>query len=117
MVGMELVSNSSVVDPLTVVDDNLPSMQVEDYLATKMKLAQIMRDFNDKKLCFIGLDGSKIFVQQYHLISANVKQGDDIEQYLKGKTAAFVTNLDKKRKTVTETKLFIPDYDICPDMK
>lgn len=95
----------------------LPTLQMEEYLSTKMKLAQIMRDFNDKKICFIGTDDSKVLIQQYHTISSRVKLGEDISQYLKGKLVLFVTGIDKKKKSITETKLFIPDYEVCVGYK
>lgn len=77
-----------------------------------MRLAQIMRDFNEKKICFIGTDDSRIYIQQYQTISARVKQGDDISHYLRGRLLVFVTGIDKKKKSITETKLFVPDYEL-----
>jgi hypothetical protein len=90
----------------------IPALQIEDYLATKMKLAQIMRDFNEKRICFVGLDGSKLYVQQYQTISSRVKGGEDIQNFLRGKLVMFVTAVDKKKRSITETKLFIPDFEL-----
>mmetsp|Transcript_27904 Transcript_27904/g.30499 ORF Transcript_27904/g.30499 Transcript_27904/m.30499 type:complete len:293 (-) Transcript_27904:207-1085(-) len=90
----------------------VPALQLEEYLETKMKLAQIMRDFNEKKICFIGNDGIKVFVQQYQQISARVKAGEDIANFLRGKVVMFVTAVDKKKRSITETKLFIPDFEL-----
>jgi hypothetical protein len=90
----------------------IPALQIEDYLATKMKLAQIMRDFNEKRICFVGMDGSKLYVQQYQTISSRVKAGEDIQNFLRGKLVMFVTAVDKKKRSITETKLFIPDFEL-----
>jgi hypothetical protein len=114
----EVETNLQAIPPTdgevaTETKNDLPTLQMQEYLSTKMKLAQIMRDFNDKKVCFIGSDDSKVFIQQYHAISSRVKQGEDISQYLKGKLVVFVTGIDKKKKSITETKLFIPDYEVC----
>ncbi len=94
----------SFVEP-KIETSNLPTLQMEEYLSTKMRLAQIMRDFNDKKICFIGTDESKVFIQQYHTISSRVKQGEDICQYLKGKLVVFVTGIDKKKKINNRNKI------------
>jgi hypothetical protein len=101
------------VAPATPLASNqpVPALQIEEYLATKMKLAQIMRDFNDKKLCFIGTDNSRILVQQYQAISSKVKAGEDISSFLRGRLVMFVTAVDKKKRAITETKLFIPDSE------
>lgn len=90
----------------------IPALQVEEYLETKMKLAQIMRDFNEKKICFVGVDGGRIYVQQYQQISARVKNGEDISMFLRGRIVMFVTAVDKKKRSITETKLFIPDFEL-----
>lgn len=99
--------NKGVVPPLPAA----PALQVEEYLSTKMKLAQIMRDFNDKKISFLGTDGSKIHIAQYQTISTKVKGGEDISLFLKGQLVIFVTAIDKKKRSITETKLFIPDFE------
>lgn len=96
---------------------SLPAVQMEDYLNTKMRLAQIMRDFNNRKICFIGKDSSQIYLTQYQNISNRVKQGEDIATFLKGKLVVFVTGVDKKKRSITETKLFIPDFEIIVNNK
>jgi hypothetical protein len=116
-----ILSNVPGTAPVTISNNHsnnsqpIPNLQVEDYLSTKMRLAQIMRDFNEKKICFIGLDGSRIFVQQYQSISARVKAGEDIQNFLRGKLVMFVTAVDKKKRSITETQLFIPDFEIHND--
>lgn len=94
------------------IESSLPVVQMEDYLNTKIRLAQIMRDFNNRKINFIGKDNSQIFLTHYQTISNRVKQGEDIGNFLKGKLVIFVTGVDKKKRSITETKLFIPDFEI-----
>lgn len=93
--------------------NTLPPLQMDEYLSTKMQLAQIMRDFNEKRIVFLALDNSPVAIQQYQTISNRVKQGEDISGFLRGRTVNFVTGIDKKKKSVTETKLFIPDFELC----
>ncbi len=109
-------SSAATVNTATDGDsvDTLPALQTVEYAETKMKLSQIMRDFADKKINFISAanDGTKIMLPQYHAISTRVKQGDDIGRYLKGKLVSFITAVDRKKKSFTETKLFVPEYEI-----
>lgn len=108
-----IISNGNPTSPDQSANETaLPAVQMEEYLNTKMKLAQIMRDFNNRKICFVGKDNTQIHLIQYQAISNRVKAGEDISIFLKGKLVVFVTGVDKKKRSITETKLFIPDFEL-----
>lgn len=105
-------NNTASAPPTQPEPTTLPTVQMDEYLDTKMKLAQIMKDFNKKKICFLGKDGSAIHISHYQSISNRVKQGEDIGNILKGKLLVFVTAVNQKQRAITETKLFVPDFQV-----
>lgn len=85
-------------------------LQTEEYVAMKKHIASLMKQFHEKKLYFVALDGSPVFAQQYQVISQHVKNGESIANFLRGKMLNYVTGVDKKKQTVQTMDLFLPDH-------
>ena len=85
-------------------------LQTEEYVAMKKHVASLMKQFHEKKLYFVALDGSPVFAQQYQVISQHVKNGESIANFLRGKMLNYVTGVDKKKQTVQQMDLFLPDH-------
>lgn len=85
-------------------------LQTEEYVAMKKHIASLMKQFHEKKLYFVALDGSPVFAQQYQVISQHVKNGESIANFLRGKMLNYVTGVDKKKQTVQQMDLFLPDH-------
>lgn len=94
-------STSGVVDA--------SALQTDEYVNMKKHIASLMRQFHEKKLYFIAIDGTPIFAQHYQTISQFVKAGEPITNYMRGQMVSYVIGVDKKKQTVTKNDLFLPD--------
>jgi hypothetical protein len=101
-------------------------LPLEEFAEVKKRLSVIMRDFHDKKIHFFAADNinqstataaatelsspKPVYTADYQLISQKVKQDEEITKYLKGEMISFLTPVDKRKKAVTEMKLFMPEF-------
>lgn len=88
----------------------LPEVQLEQYIARKTEVGNIMRNFTDKKAVLVAADGTDVTVPIYQTLKARIKNGEDISKLLRGTMEKYVTNVDKKRSEVTEKQLFVPEH-------
>jgi hypothetical protein len=90
-------------------DENVLS----EYHGDKKKLAQTMRDFNNRLIVFLSVtDDRHINVDQYTLFNRKVRAHptDRLSNYLKGTIRKYKLSTHQKKGICTENELFIPEF-------
>jgi hypothetical protein len=104
----------SIHDKLVLLDEDpaLPKLQVEEYVAAKLKLARIIRGFDEKEYCFFARSTcAKVYIDENPgYVESQFKDGETLSlaRLFHGKHATFVTSYKEGKPVVRQ--IFTPHY-------